>query len=406
MTCRQSKLTSSSESDCDLPDFTMAEQTIITSLTSLHQKLDAMNEEFSKTKNVVYGDAENNIPGLVHQVGGLATNSDKLLAAHNELKEEHIKLKDDFKILMGVVERQNQQIENLTQKLDKQVARSMRKNIIISGVEENDEEDAMQVAKKFFKDEMSIEPEIAMAHRLGEKVPSAKSPRALVTRLASISEKQRVYQNVSSLKGKKNSKGNVFFVSDQLPESIAEQRRKNSERLKQNKAKPSDQQVQMRIRGGQLYVNNELQRPSVIRPSLDDCINIDPEERKKMDKVKLVRGDQFEQDGGSTFYAYAAKVSTIQEVRRAYRKLSTAHPNATHIMVAYRYAHNSKTYSDYHDDGEHGGGRIMMKTMTDANISGAVVFTVRHYGGRHIGYKRFQFIQNCTRSALYKLYNK
>ena len=405
VTCRDSTLSStSSSSDSETVDLSvMAETAILQSLNLLHAKIDKMQEESKNLESIVLGDKTNNITGLVDKVDVFISSNEEIISQYKSLHDKHERMQSNFDYLVGVVERQSVQIESLMQKVDSQTARSMRKNVIISGLDEDETEDPKATVAKFFQDKMSITPNISVAHRLGENYPGRKFPRPMVTRCTSVDDKRVIFENVGSLKGQKNSKGGVFFISDQLPESMAEERKKISERIKQNKAKPSEEQLNMKVKGNKLYVNNVLQRPPVCRPEIDECINIDKEELAKMDKLKLVTGD-LRKEGGSIFYSCAVKVSSMQDVRRAYKKAIMQDPRATHVILAYRFDHNGKTYSDYYDDGEHGGGFMVMKLITESQLNGMAVMTVRHYGGQHLGYKRFKHIQEAAKSALYNLH--
>ena len=404
VTCRDSKLSSSSASDSESLS-TMADAAILDSLNLLHKKIDKMQTKSDELEKLVLGDKKEQKTGLIDQVNTFISSNEEILTQYQTLHQEHQSLKNSFNHLVGIVERQAVQIESLSQKVDKQTARSMRKNIVISGLveSEDDTEDAKSIVQKFFKDEMQIEPEINTAHRIGDKLPGKKTPRPMVTRLVSMEEKRKIFQNVKNLKGRKNSRGKAFFISDQLPESLAEERKKNSERIKQNKAKSTEEQLDLKVRGGKLYVNNQLVRPPVSRPSIDECLNVESDEMKKMEKLKLVAGDIKKEDR-SVFYSYAVKVSSMQDIRRAYKKTIIQDPRATHVMLAYRFEQNGKSYSDYYDDGEYGGGFHMMKLITDCALNGLAVMTVRHYGGQHLGYKRFKLINDAAQSALYKLY--
>ena len=356
VTCRNSQSSSSSTSETESLS-TMADAAILDSLNLLHKKIDKMQTNSDELEKLVLGDKKENREGLIDKVDTFISSNEEILSQYQKLHQEHEKLQNTFQHLVGIVERQAVQIESLAQKVDQQTARSMKKNIVISGLveKEDNNEDAKSVVEKFFKDEMEIEPKINNAHRLGERRPGLKSPRPMVTRLVSMEEKRKIFQNVKNLKGKKNSKGKAFFITDQLPESLAEERKKNSERIMQNKAKPTEQQLDLKVRGNKLYMNNQLVRPAVSRPSIDECLNVESDEMKKMEKLKLVAGDIKKEDR-SVFYSYAVKVSSMQDVRRAYKKTIIQDPRATHVMLAYRFDQNGKTYSDYYDDGEYGGG--------------------------------------------------
>lgn len=52
------------------------------------------------------------------------------------------------------------------------------------------------------------------------------------------------------------------------------------------------------------------------------------------------------------------------------------------------------------DDGEHGGGWVILDHMIQNKMINMAVFVVRYYGGKHIGPLRFQAIQKATEMAL------
>ena len=92
----------------------------------------------------------------------------------------------------------------------------------------------------------------------------------------------------------------------------------------------------------------------------------------------------------------------MQDVRRAYKQVRRQDPVATHIMAAFKMGGNGQ--SDFCDDGEHGGGFSIRKTIDEENKSGIAVFVVRHYGGVHLGTRRFEHIVNSAKSAINNLY--
>ena len=375
---------------------------ILESLNRLHKKFDEQTESHDNLSKEIFGDK-----GIDQRVTQTEAQCDDNTSEISELKGKYELLRKEQSILLGIVSKQSKQIDVLSNKLEDMVTRSMKENIIISGIEEGEEneETLEETVQKFFSEKMLITPRFDIAHRIGEK-REERGPRPVVVKCASLKEKSRVFQNVSKLKGKKNSHGAIYFVSDQYPDGVNEKRRKFSSMIKENKSLPTTDQVDMRIRRNQLFINNEVYRPTVVPPSVDELFDVPKSEQDKMEKLPLTFGD-IQSEKGSTFYGAAAKVHSIADVRRAYKKVMLGDPSATHVMAAFKYKNpQGKILVDYIDDGEHGGSRVVMNSITVGGHTGVACFVVRHYGGTHLGPRRFNHIKAAANSALYKLFNK
>ena len=98
----------------------------------------------------------------------------------------------------------------------------MKNNIIISGIGEQHDEDCMQLAKSFPQQQMGIQDvEIQVAHRIG-----VGTNRAMMIRLQNPDDKKLIFSHRKNLKSQKMTKGKPFFINDQLPEMLAEEKRK------------------------------------------------------------------------------------------------------------------------------------------------------------------------------------
>lgn len=107
---------------------------------------------------------------------------------------------------------------------------------------------------------------------------------------------------------------------------------------------------------------------------------------------------------GSEFISYAAKVTTIEEVRIAYRKLRVKYADANHIMSAFRLNPPNGPYNqEANDDGEHAGGRTILNVLQESQSTNVAVFIIRFYGGRHLGATRFEIIRSLSQAALTKV---
>ena len=109
--------------------------------------------------------------------------------------------------------------------------------------------------------------------------------------------------------------------------------------------------MKYKVANKKLFVNDPQLTKQVFPPTISDIMNIDKQENDKMHITKHLTSDKVKEKG-STFVALAAKVSSVAEIKRAYRKVKLFHPEADHVMVAY----NTSSLDGYHDDGEHGSG--------------------------------------------------
>ena len=152
--------------------------TIITSLNKLHNKLDNINVDLYKEKD-----------GLWPRVEVAEDSIDTVL-------DQNAALKFEFSIMKGVIQKQEQQIGQLMEKVNDLTARQMSDNIMISGLvcpdpnldseattdkegetdgkTKKEEENCSATVKKFFEEMIGIkvnEEHILVAHRIGHKDP-------------------------------------------------------------------------------------------------------------------------------------------------------------------------------------------------------------------------------------------
>ncbi len=219
--------------------------------------------------------------------------------------------------------------------------------------------------------------------------------------------KEKIFDRVydGALKDKKNEKDVKYFVSEQLPESHQEAKRQaRRETLalrkkfdEQFKDDP-DNKPKVQIKKNKVYVNNELQKPLVVPPEPNDLFPPE-DEQKKIDRIKP-KESGLQGERGSSFWAAAVKVSNGPEVRRAYTHMRQKYPSATHIMAAYKFEQNGKTFYGYQDDKEFGGSYKIAEAIDNKGAMGVAVFVMRKYGGVHIGKSRFDHITFCANEAL------
>ena len=125
---------------------------------------------------------------------------------------------------------------------------------------------------------------------------------------------------------------------------------------------------------------------------------MDKQEQDKIDRMKLYAYSPVEEKG-SKFTAFAIKLQSLTEVRRAYVKMHQLYPEASHIMAAYLI----KNYEGYQDDREFGAAVKILKTLKQhQNIPNIAIYVVRQHDGTHIGPRRHTLIEKVVTEVIAK----
>ena len=126
------------------------------------------------------------------------------------------------------------------------------------------------------------------------------------------------------------------------------------------------------------------------KPQIGELLHLTAPEREELSKSspKLTDG-RLQIEGGSSFFASVAKVTSIREVRQAYKKflLDPRKLSARHNSASYRLYNpeTAKTTDGWVDDGEHGAGRLIRNYLQRQNCTNIVVLLSRGLDGAHLG---------------------
>lgn len=300
-----------------------------------------------------------------------------------------------IEMLVNHAVKQDQLIQDLFTKQNDSQARSMRRNIIISGVkEEGFTEDCEQLATDFFEQQLGIQKsiDIKIAHRIGTGLN-----RPLVVKLRDVDDKPLIFQHTQKLKG------TSYYVGEQLPEELAE-RKRHIQRIKgQNKKLPSEQQLSLSAKRDRLLINNEMYKTPLQPPSALRWLSMEEAQQRDINHTRIYKGPT-DYRSHSSFVSYAAETSSLEEVQRAYDKVFLREPRATHIVCAYIIpgAFFPKTQNGA-DDREFGAHRQILRKMQEAKVQNRAVFVARYYGGVHLGSDRFRIYKDLAMGALEKV---
>ena len=325
----------------------------------------------------------------------------------NQLETTVEKLNDDVATLKGIVQVQDTMLKECKDKITDLTARSMANNIVITGIMGDKEEggDCKPAVLTFLKDKMLMnieDDEIKVAHRVGKF--GGTKPRPIVVRCV-YKLKERLFSYTKNLKGKTNSQGDYYNIRQQLPEPLLSEKIDREERLrairKANDQLPIEEQhrkVPAYIKGKMLYINKVPQKQIVKPPTVQEILNISPQDKEKMEAITWCNSDPVN-DKGSVFKGFAVRIQSAQDVRLVYRKIKLHYPESHHIIMAYAV----KTYVGFQDNGKYSAGKILQNILLGSGCKNTAVFVTREYSGTHLGPRRFMHKEKVGREAIAKL---
>ncbi|XP_062569456.1 uncharacterized protein LOC134231515 [Saccostrea cucullata] len=296
----------------------------------------------------------------IYLVTELQDNQKKMERELNRLKDYVVKL--EYR-----VNTQNSQIIDLK-------SRSMENNIIISGLE--------------------------------EKGPERKSPENLanILRNVFISEMEMEEATVNELRINKLFRMGEYDVQRKFPRPICVQFSDKTQKdlqLYEVQKKYAERSIESKIKGDKLVFtqSNSVYREKVgPLPTADEVITDD------VVNTAVSTGKSIE-DNGNRFIAHATQVDSYKQIKKSLVDIMRVEtvPSASHNIYAYRFSSSDGVvHEGSNDDGEHGAGRLLLKTLADNEINNALV-VVSRWHGNNIGPRRFSHIKEAGLGAAKKL---
>ncbi|KAM9704524.1 uncharacterized protein ACNS7B_015206 isoform 1-T2 [Menidia menidia] len=141
------------------------------------------------------------------------------------LATENATLRESVKSLTEGMSRVSEENKKIKETVIDLQARSMRDNLVFSGIPEQPDEDPEHTIKNFIKTQLKLPEETVnnisfhRVHRLGGKRPDAHRPRPIVAKFEHHKQKLVVRSRGRELKGTN------FGVNDQFPREILDRRR-------------------------------------------------------------------------------------------------------------------------------------------------------------------------------------
>ena len=300
-------------------------------------------------------------------------------------------------VLSGIVQRMSTMYEDLERKTDQLELRSMRRAIVITGLQTDDSVlKCMNQVYGFMEQHLQLDINIIDCFKLGNG-----KERPVVITVESIKHRAEVFYAMEQYKKQlqETDEEQTVFINDYLPAEIKERRRKERDIFKRNEKEVANK-LPMTIGRGGLRIQGENFEQKIQAPDPTDVLNYTEEQLDQVYKMELKPGEKVVHQG-TTMISYVVPVNSLQMIDRAYMKMRLTHPKAKSIICSFsvpgmpRYLHE-----DFCDDKEIDGGRFLMSLMKRSKISNAVVFVARYYKlHEKIGSKRFELMENAVVSA-------
>ena len=317
-----------------------------------------------------------------------------------KLKLELSHYKNKTEILAGICNSLHTEVTDLTQRLDNVELSCSKKMVIITGYDlpEQSKDNNIEVLQALFASKIGVHAKVEDFYLLGTKFP-----KQIVCEFQSLRDKRLVLKNKYLLKNFRKD-GRKVFINEYTPISIQEKRRREQKIIADIEAQvepDENEEIDLGIQYTKagLTIQGSPYRKKVLPPTPLQLLDLNPQQLDSILKLTVNKGDEIRQEK-SRFVAFSAEVKTHQDIRNIYMKLKLIQPDARHIACAYYIQGPTHTSRDFHDDGEPGSGRILLKILEDSQLENKAVFVVRMYGGIKLGAERFSCYAKAAKNAL------
>jgi hypothetical protein len=310
------------------------------------------------------------------------------------LQKENLELRYRLAIAEGSMTRNHLAVKKLEGRMNDVVSRSMRDNIIIKNMDEENNEDNDRIEQKimgFLESSLNIPADemrkitIERAHRIGQKNDGSRS-RNIAVKMNSKG-KTIVMKHLKNL-----DRNSSVKVVEQFPPEI------HAARNKLWPAFVSAKQEGKNVRWNQdkLRVDGKLISPPSDR---NNDINLDTTEVAMNLRVKHTSVVSSE---NSHYQGHTVKITSVDDVMPALKALcaDTRVAGASNLMYAYRVGTEQYCVHNWDDDGAWGSARWIMDTIQKKSVYGHLVCVARWSSSQHLGRAHMDTIKTISELAL------
>ena len=311
----------------------------------------------------------------------------------NELQRENNDLRKRLAITEGAVTRTELALKKLDERMTDTISRSMRDNIVLKNVDEEDHEneDKLEIkVQHFFQTELKLSEEnmkkitIERAHRSGDKTKGFT--RNIIVKLNSKG-KAIVMRHLKNLNNQSKVK-----ITEQYPPEV----HSNRSKLWPAFISAKQQGKVARWRQDKLIIDGKVKKAPV---DTNTDINIDTTEAAMSMVGKhtaVVSTDN------THLQAHTVQIQSADDVIPAMKALcaDARVAGATHLMYAYRTGNEKFSVHNWEDNGGFGSARYIMDVINSQGVYNKLVCVSRWGSGQHLARFHPELIKDLAKQAL------
>lgn len=360
----------------------------------------SLEEKIQPLEGVIYS-KPNGEPSTIDQLAKSYSDSGQAIQS---LMEENVQLRDELDVLKGVVHKISNQLDSTNGKVNNLIAKSMEDNLVFTGIlGDAPRAKPRQQLHEFLAQEMGLmdirDYDIISVYRMGP--PGKNNSNRPIVAQCTPELRRYIMNNAPILKHRKNAQNGKYYINQQLPEAIAENRREIRQIIKDQKTKeeelPQNSKSTFVVRNDKLFINGQLKRKRIVAPQVQQLF---PEE-KQQEQIMAIKMRYFhtQPEKGSEFKVAILKTDSYTVLHNAYIRLFQKYPAADHIAVASRI----KGEEAFNDNGEFGSGYRILREIKQSGLDNIAIFLIWYFGGQHLGPRRFVIMKDLVAAALEKI---
>ena len=294
----------------------------------------------------------------------------------------------NFKLVQAAMKLESR-VDESDNTLNKLTARINKGSLILNGLILDRSKTAKECVQEFIKQQLEIEDEVPIiaAHQMGK---AKNSP--VWFKLQNPDDVAVLYKNVAKLKGKVNSRNKKYLLREFTSEAEKERKIRQQDIAMENTRLPESHKIDIAFNRGNLLINGEEYKKALVEPQIKDAMFMTKEQENILDNLQVHRISEFSEQQ-STFQTYMSEVDSLEKVQDFYHAVAKDHVSSTHVMIGYRvFGSQYFNLQDYCDDGEHGGGRMLLNKLKENKIWNAAIAVVRYHNGPNLGRRRFEIL--------------
>ena len=204
--------------------------------------------------------------------------------------------------------------------------------IVIKGIVQETGKSMKQSVKEFLKHKLEITKEVGVVsvHRMAK---NKASPWWI--KLQDPDDEQIIFTSTSNLKDKVNKFDKKFQVRKFETEEKREVKNRQQDLIRETRCIPMSHQAVMKFNKGELMINDQKYKKSVIPPLVSDVLMLEKEQEAELAKLNIHTGEQKTEEG-SSFQAFAIQARTHDAIKKGYCAIKAQNLSSTHIMCGYR----------------------------------------------------------------------